>query len=530
VTSNFYATGPTTVDGANFRIDGLAAHSDGFRGLTSADYEIRPVVAWEGNGHTVTLSVDARRLENLPDPAGIVYLNGRPANVPRTTKYSTPFGQVNQDYIRTTLSDVWAATSYLTVTNRFSYMHRQDTILRNGDGSTATVTPTGIMVTGRQLRQQSDSLNDFDYQLEPIWKFNTGSIGHTLLTGFEAERRSLFANRATADLPNIANIFAPVIPEVSTAGLSFLRDAKHSGFIDQLDATYLGAYAADQIDVTDKLKLRFTARQNWWDTSLTPQVFVPGRLNASGQVFQPGVNYGRNDSPFDWSAGALYKILPGISPFVGVSSSHLANFSSEATQNGVAAPESALQYEAGLKMATLDERVTVTVSGFYVQRDNVFTLVGDTGFFASQQTHGIEADAQFKVTPDWTILANATLQDAALTANPSNPAAVGNLPIGVPRQIVNLWTSYDFSIAGLSGFKLGGGMTYRDRIFANVQNTTSVPAYTIFDTNLSFTRPHWSASVGIKNITDRTYFINANGGGAFVGDPRTFFVKMNVDF
>jgi len=34
----------------------------------------------------------------------------------------------------------------------------------------------------------------------------------------------------------------------------------------------------------------------------------------------------------------------------------------------------------------------------------------------------------------------------------------------------------------------------------------------------------------VKNITDKTYFVTANGSGGYVGDPRTFYVKATKRF
>ncbi len=524
VTTNLYVTGPTTVaPGLNFRIDGQVQHTDGFRGLKKGDYEFRPELSWDLNGHLLTLSVDARHLTAIPDPSGIVYFKGQPAPVSRDTKYSTPFGNVSQDYVRTSATDTWSATDYLTVSNRFSYMHRTSDILRNGDGS-ATV---GVSETGRQLRSQNDRLDDFDYQFEPLWRFNTAGIGHTLLTGFEARHQSLYDVRATADLPNIGNIFAPVITD-PVSGLNFLQNATHSGFADEVRATYVSAYAVDQIDATDRLKLRFSGRYDHFDTGLTPEVFVPGRIYQGTQLFQPGVTYKEIDDPLSWSAGVLYKILPGVSPYVGASRSNFANFSSEATSAAVHAPESAMQLEAGLKIDAFNERLALTFARFDVRRNNVFVLVGDNVIFNNQRTSGFEVDAQAFITPEWKILANATLQGANLTSNPSAPTATGNQPIGVPLHIANLFTSYDFAVGGLHGFTIAGGASYRDKIFADQFNTTSVPAYTIFDAILSFNRPNYGLSVGVKNITDKLYFVNANSAGAFVGEPRTIFAKLKV--
>ena len=38
-------------------------------------------------------------------------------------------------------------------------------------------------VINLQLRKQHDRDNSFDYQFEPVWKFATGTMTHTVLTG-----------------------------------------------------------------------------------------------------------------------------------------------------------------------------------------------------------------------------------------------------------------------------------------------------------------------------------------------------------
>ena len=61
-------TGPSSVPGLNYRIDGTASHTDGFRSLKASDYEIRPDVAWTVNNHTLEFSLDARQLHQTPIP------------------------------------------------------------------------------------------------------------------------------------------------------------------------------------------------------------------------------------------------------------------------------------------------------------------------------------------------------------------------------------------------------------------------------------------------------------------------------
>jgi len=232
--NTYYITGPTGVPGLNYRVDTMVQHTNGFRDLSAGDYEIRPAFDWTIGDHEITFSLDVRRITGTPDPAGLIYFHGSPIqNVSINAKYSTPFSFVTQTVVSPTFTDSWAVTDYLTINNRFQYVHHDYDVLRNSDSGTVV----GTQLTGRQLRQQTDHSDMFDYQFEPVWTFNTGPIAHTLLTGFEMQRETIVTERATADLPPIANIFDPVTPEVSVRGLSFLRNATHSGAIDNLAAT-----------------------------------------------------------------------------------------------------------------------------------------------------------------------------------------------------------------------------------------------------------------------------------------------------
>jgi iron complex outermembrane receptor protein len=292
VTNSDYVTGPTTISGLNYRIDTTVSGGDAFRDLNGKDYEIRPAFSWHVDDHIFTFSLDARHIEQTPDSYGLIYFGGQPiTGVPNTAKYSTPFAFAKQDDIRPTFTDQWDVTNFLTINNRFSYTHRDIDAMRNNDSMTVPNSASGtrlvtnsdgtISLDGRQLRAQNDSDNFFDYQFEPVWKFYTGGIYHTLLTGFEYQRQVLDTRRVTADLPNITNIFAPTPPELSPAGLTFQCDAKHSCDNDHMVANYYGVYATDQIDLTDKWKLRVGVRQDRYDTDLNPLITVPGAFTLT---------------------------------------------------------------------------------------------------------------------------------------------------------------------------------------------------------------------------------------------------------
>ena len=533
VTNSNYVTGPTTTDGLNYRLDTTVSRTDGFRDLAGQDYELRPEFTWHVQDHTLTFALDARHINQTPDSYGLIYLNGSPiTGVSTNAKYSTPFSFAHQDYIRPTLTDKWDVTDFLTINNRLSYTHRDIDVMRNNDSMSASGTHiVGDTLVGRQLRSQNDSDGSFDYQFEPVWKFGTGSVRHTLLTGFEYQHQVLDTQRTTADLPNITNIFAPTPPELSPASLNFRCDAKHSCDNDHLVADYYGLYATDQMDLTDKWKLRAGVRQDFYNEVLDPLITVPGRFTNAGVPLIAGVPESRNDSPVSWNVGTLYQIYPGISPYVGVSKSYLSNFNSENTFNGIGAPESALQYEAGMKFSLLHDKVVLNTSIFNISRDNVATLFTnslgqESVAFDSQLTNGVEASLDAAITEHWHLLANATAMEAVVTSAPQAPTTMGNHPQGVPAYMANLWTTYAFSIGGIAGFKIGGGLNYRDKTYSDTTNINSVPAFVIGNAMIGWDNANWGVALNVKNITNERYFIAANGAGGFVGEGLSAFLTV----
>ena len=540
VTNSNYVTGPTTISGLNYRIDTTVTGGDAFRDLNSKDYEIRPAFQWHVDDHIFTFALDARHIEQTPDAYGLIYLGGQPiTGVPNTAKYSTPFAFAKQDDFRPTFTDQWDITNFLTINNRFSYTHRDIDAMRNNDSMTAPNSTSGtrlvtnadgtISLDGRQLRYQNDSDNFFDYQFEPVWKFYTGGVHHTLLTGFEYQRQVMDTSRVTANLPNIANIFAPAPPETSPNSIpgGFLCGKSNSCDNDHLVANYYGVYATDQMDLTDKWKLRVGVRQDRYDTDLNPLITVPGAFTLTNVPIVAGVPLTRSDTPVSWNVGTLYHLTNWMAPYIGASQSYLANFNSENVQNGIGAPESARQYEAGIRFTFLNERIVLNTAVFNVSRDNVATLfTPSTGpnanvqlvTFDSQLTNGEEVSLIAKVTDQWSVLANATHQDAVVTVAPNAPTTIGNLPQGVPANMANVWTTYKFALGGISGFQFGIGANYRDRTWSDTTNVNSVPGFVIGNLMVGWEDPNWGVSLNVKNFTNKLYFVAANGAGGFVGE------------
>src|ERR1700722_15031732 len=140
VSNSDYITGPTGIAGLNYRVDATFSRADGFRDLYSRDDEIRPQLQWQLGSHTINFTLDLRQTHETPDSYGLIYFHGSPiTDVSVNSKYSTPFAFANENYVRPTISDAWKINDFLTINNRFSYLHRSLDVLGNGDSTNTKI-------------------------------------------------------------------------------------------------------------------------------------------------------------------------------------------------------------------------------------------------------------------------------------------------------------------------------------------------------------------------------------------------------
>lgn len=107
---------------------------------------------------------------------------------------------------------------------------------------------------------------------------------------------------------------------------------------------------------------------------------------------------------------------------------------------------------------------------------------------------------------------------------------MGHHPQGAPNFLANLWTTYSFHIAGVPGFRTGLGVNYQDKSYSDTTNINAIPSYVIVNALLGYETSLWGVDINMHNITDRRYFVAANGVGAFVGEPRSAFVNLHTNF
>ena len=544
-TTTLALSGPVA-DGVKARLDATYERSDGFRDQRRRIGEVYGTVNLTPANHDILLRFEYHRIETRPDSVGQPFNNlagvaNRPLDLPRDFKYYTPFAFADQTIKRIHLSDAWKVSDLLTVNLRGAYTDRDVDLARNSGGR-LTAAGTGFSLTGRQLRAQTDGIHDLIGQAEPTWTFSTGGIDHVLVTGGEARKIDSHTQRATADLPNIANVFAPVTPETSFGALTFLCNASHSCNNADLDARFYGLYAIDQLSFGESLKVRLSARQNWFKTSAEGRSLIPRNPGsehicnppaATTCAFIPGQPVAAKDNPFAWDVGAVYFLTKGLSVFGGYSNNRYPIFNTEEPQSVGQVPEKGTQVEGGLRFQRGDW-LSLSTALFKATRRNVFTILLVNGIDVSQvfsyRTKGWETDLNLHPTHAWSISGNLTIQQAKLIDYPQNPAQIGNHVPTVPWMLANAWTSYDINAGPAGTVQLAAGVRYREHEFTNTAQTSILPSSTQADLSAALLHGNWTARAGVKNVFDtRDYAYSAGTGSGGIPDQgRTFFVSLGV--
>lgn len=554
-TTDLYVTGPTGVANLDYRIDGEYETSDGFRGQASETGEFLGALSYRPANHDVEFRFEYHHLENTPDATGIPFSppsgTGKPIQVPVDDTYYTPYAFADQDIERIFLSDAWTVNDHLTINLRGAYSNRDVDLARNSGGSVKLVGDT-YALTARQLRHQTDHFGDLNLQAEPTWRFDTGSVKHTLVTGFEIRRIDGDTERETADLPNINNILAPVVNDGTFSSLNFKCDATHSCDDANLSAHFYGLYAIDQIDLTDALKLRLSARQDWFDTEGQARTALPAnpgeeqpcsppQLSACPWI--PGQPVKRDDSLVSWDVGAVYFLAPTLSAFAGYSSDAYPIFNTEEPETIGQTPERGTQVEVGLRYQP-GAWLALSSSLYHATRDNVFTFLtepapGGTGDIDvaqvfSYRVQGWETDLNLRPSRAWNLIANLAVQGPKITSFPQTPADVGRDSVpSVPSLLANAFTTYDLPVQGVgpvNDLQFAFGARYKNHEYADAGDTRLVPGAPLFDVALTAPTDRWSASIGLQNILDRRNFLygDGTGGGALPGQGRTVYVRLSA--
>ncbi|WP_181170278.1 MULTISPECIES: TonB-dependent siderophore receptor [unclassified Mesorhizobium] len=390
----------------------------------------------------------------------------------------------------------------VTVRQNLRYGHL-DVDFRNvyGEGWVNDDPASGMLDRANFLSKPDLGLFTVDNQVE--WKTSTGPIDHTLLVGLDYKRFDLHDESGFEDASPL-NVLNPVYGDVSPVATRY----------DQSNTlqNQTGLYAQDTMQI-DRWNFVFSGRYDDARTHVTDR--------------PTGVKTNYSSDAFSGRAGLIYNFDNGISPYASVSHSFLPLTGTDAKTGEAFRPETAVQYEAGVKyQPTRLNDVMFSASLFDLTRQNVVTGDGQINFnrqIGKVNSRGVELEAVGQLTPDLKLTGAYTWYD--LKIKQGNPAEIGKVTTGTPEQFGSLWLDYAIPSDRLPGVTIGGGVRYVGSSYADAANTQKVPDYAVVDAAIRYEKDNFKAALNVSNLFDKTYVASCNTT-CFYGESREISLTM----
>jgi len=485
----------------DFRLNGLVrdqgSYRDGKEGRTGA---INPAVAFRfGDKGRLNLNFEYLDLEYIPD-AGIPVVQGAVLPVDPSTNYQSPFDDSAQEIFRFQADYEWRFSEWLTLRDKFYQ--------RSLDWTTAGTILSGVFPAGPTTLLAIRALADLDdrqrftgNQLEAVLDFSTGTVKHSVLSGFEISR---FADEYTlgAGLLSPVDALNPVDPGTPPFPLPDQSVAGDSR------AIVAAPYVVDQIQFGPKLN-----------------VLMGGRFD--GIDFRDDVSgLEREDSKFSPMAGVLFAATPELSLYANYSRA----FAPPSPRvQGELVPERGTQYEGGVKKRFSAWKAETVFAIYQLERDNI-PIPDDNGFtqqVGDQRSRGFEIDVAAQPASSFRAFFSYAFNDAELTSFSERllvsfapPTFLtldrsGQKPAFAPEHVMNLWLSKDIT----PRFGIGGGARYVSSQFIAEDNLFELDGVMTFDATAFYKLGDFKLRVNLKNLTDREYYMRGFGSSSVVPAP-----------
>ncbi|MBW4643108.1 MAG: TonB-dependent siderophore receptor [Goleter apudmare HA4340-LM2] len=349
-------------------------------------------------------------------------------------------------------------------------------------------------------------------QIDLVGKFNTGSITHQLVVGFDvmddSQKFESFSSRTP--LPPI-DLLSP------SYGVARPTDLVPGFKFEQLTRSY-GVYLQDQIEFSKNWKLLIGGRYDWVSNEFE---------NLVNNTDEPAVK----DGAFSPRLGLVYQPSDTVSFYASYSSSFLQTTSFSPDQ--IFEPTRGTQYEVGIKTDFLDKRLSATLAAYHLTKTNVVTADPNNPFLSiqtgEQRSQGIELDVAGEILPGWRVIASYAYTDAEITKD--NTFSVGNRLNNVPYNQASLWTTYQIQQGDLKGLGFGLGLFYIGERQGDLDNSFELDDYLRTDAALYYRRDGFRAGINVRNLFDADYAAFGSGSTNIRrGQPFTITGSISWEF
>jgi iron complex outermembrane receptor protein len=336
-------------------------------------------------------------------------------------------------------------------------------------------------------------------------RFATGPLDHAVTFGLDVYRARDTWRSRQIDYSDPAS-YLPLDLFEPQYGQALPPLLEQPAYVSDTETT--GVYLQDQVDLLDGLMVTVGGRYDW--------------VRSNGE----------NSEAFSPRVGVSYQVLESLVAYASYSRSFLPQ-SGQLSSGEAAKPERGTQWEIGAKSALRGGRADVTLSLYQLTREDVATEDPfNPGFVVTageQRSRGVELDLQVQLTGGLDLIAAYAYTDAEVTED--NVLAEGLWTKNAPKHGFSSWLKYTLRAGMLEGLGLGLGVSHYSEQAGDLENTFFLPAYTLLDANLTYTRGPLQLQLNLDNLTDEKYATGSyNDLYVLPGRPRRTRVLVSWAF
>lgn len=543
------ATGPIPhIDSVLYRVNVAYENNHGFQDFSGyTNVFVNPTVRWDIDARTSLTAFMEYRASAYAITQGIgaftnadvgsLIYGARPISfLPRSFNARDPWNRGGSDIVTMGTTFSHDLAEGWNVTHRFQADLEMNVHSYNSYAQWFDPANPALLNRGGYFFPGANGQRYFT-NLDVTGKFETGWLEHTLLVGGDLNHESRQAHSyfyVPGTMPAL-NIFFPTYMNYSPV----VADPNSRIDYDYREMWY-GFYAQDQIKLPYDLFLLAGVR---YDHAIKYDI-ANNKISDNSDRASPRV-------------GLLWRPIEELSVY----GSYTENFGSGAfgaNPNGKSLPpQTAQQWEAGVKTELFDKKFTATLAYFNLTKQNVsapdpnpaLAAMGYQVAVGEIQNQGVELDVAGDLSPGWKVIGSYSYLHSNITkdrgrdwshldadGNPTPTAGnTGNRLYNTPRHSGSLWMTYELQDSDWRGLRFGGGVVARSLRQGDNENTFQVPGYatiglmTGYDTQLFGQKVKFQFNV--DNLADTRYY-NSWGwrNGVYAGAPRSFRGSVRVEF
>lgn len=348
-----------------------------------------------------------------------------------------------------------------------------------------------------------DAVSESEYfQLYTNGKFNTGSISHKVMAGYDHTDKEYFADfgqNGLIDTPSAPfNIYNPTYGNSVFPVFDRSVPLKDRATLYTYGTKINSLYIQDEIGfINNKIRLTLAGRY----THLSP------KGDKTTKKITPRI-------------GISADITPQITAYGLFDQSFLANDAIDSTRKRFAPIEGTI-YEAGFKTNWLNGKINASLSAYLINKNNITTndptdttrqfsiLLGEI------ESKGFEFDMQANISNELDVVLNYANTDVKI-AKSDIPNTVGTRMAGHAKHITNGWLNYKFNKnSTLKGFGVSLGYQYsidRSSWTWDADNNTELPNYFRLDGGVHWKNNKLRVALNVNNLLNKHLYSGANYG------------------